>query len=104
MQLHTFTILVPQQYSERQFTCAVTENGILLLFQQLIEKNYLKNFPVCDRRFVAEPWLTHILISKVRGVKCKEKHLIPYSFLFIKEKEITLVGIGYFYSWMKTSL
>lgn len=46
MQLHTFTILFPQQYSQRKVTCAITENGLWLLFQLMIKNNYLKDFMV----------------------------------------------------------
>lgn len=103
MQLHIFIILFPQQYSERQFTCNITENGILFLFQQLIENNYLKNVSISNRRFVTKPWLTHML-SKVREDIYKEKksHTLLF-FFFIRDKEITLVGIDYFYSLTKTS-
>lgn len=71
MQPHTSTIFFPQQYSERWFTSTIIENGILLLFQQQTENIYLNNLPISG--FIIEPWLTHILISEVRGVIYKEK-------------------------------
>ena len=73
---------------QRQFTCTVTENEILLLFQQLIEKNYLKISPISDWRFVAEPWLTHILISKVRRDICKERKSYTLLFFLLKTKQL----------------
>lgn len=48
MQLHPFTILIPQQYSKRQVTCIITENGLWLLFQKMIENNYFKDFIIIE--------------------------------------------------------
>lgn len=83
----------------QRFTYTTIENGTLLPFQQLFVNIDVNNLPISGWKCIAEPWLTHIIMSEVRRMLSKKKRQTHCAVLlaFLKINTcIKLVGIGYF--------
>lgn len=105
--IHIFTYIVTSKCilllfcspnNIQRFSYTTIENGILLPFQQRFVKIDMNNLPISGWKCIAEPWLTHILMSEVRRMinKKKKNTTLCHAVCFLENIYIKLVGIGYF--------